>query len=621
MVLDRPDLSEVIDWMPHGRAFLVHRPKLFASDVLPRFFRQTKFLSFTRQLNLWGFKRITRGMDAGAYYHELFLRGRPYMAMRMRRQKIKGTGMKLTPNPEGEPNFYKGWPPVPGPKGRTGAMPGDVGGGGGGVDRTSSSSLARGAGSAMAAASNVGGVAPGGAGTGAAAPTIGGGGGTRSNVSLNADAAMMDALLRREHLGGMMYAAPNSAPSAPAAAVPAAIARPPWSGNDGPSSNFALQFGGKGAGNGGLLPSLLPGQQQQHHGYGGVGGNTNALVENAYGDLIRSTPKMMSPYDNASLYSYLSEQFHPSSNNGGGVSVVVGSGNNRGGRNNVPPPPGVTTTTGMMEMMAMMGGGYNPNNDPNNSASVFAMGMEGKKMHEEISAFVQGRGHPRNPAAANNSPGRASGGAHGLSAAAIDAMSSVGGVVGGGMAYPQQQQLSSDRLLMERLRDLDKLQQVKRERQENNLSLIRNCARLLASTEAAASGVHPGGGVVNGLPEKSSGDSFNVGGTGNNTFDQSSLDLNSSWMYALREANHIEELALAQRAKARSLAMAGALSRFGGSDGGGGSGVGGGGMSSASSLGPSPAQIAFEQRWKQLMSATSPPAADATSSVERRHPR
>jgi hypothetical protein len=189
------------------------------------------------------------------------------------------------------------------------------------------------------------------------------------------------------------------------------------------------------------------------------------------------------------------------------------------------------------------------------------------------------------------------------------------------MAYPQQQKLSSDRLLMERLRDLDKLQQAKRERQENNLSLIRNCARLLATTEAAASGVHPGGGAVNGLPEKSSGDSFNVGGTGNNTFDQSSLDLNSSWMYALREANHIEELALAQRAKARSLAMAGALSRFGGSDGGGGSGVGGGGMSSAASLGPYPAQIAFEQRWKQLMSATSPPAADATSSVERRHPR
>mmetsp|Transcript_34804 Transcript_34804/g.73437 ORF Transcript_34804/g.73437 Transcript_34804/m.73437 type:complete len:289 (-) Transcript_34804:195-1061(-) len=94
-VLDRSDLDDIIDWMPHGRSFIVKKPKLFTTNVLPRFFKQTKFLSFTRQLNLWGFKRITRGVDAGAYYHELFLRGRPYLAMRMRRQKIKGTGITI----------------------------------------------------------------------------------------------------------------------------------------------------------------------------------------------------------------------------------------------------------------------------------------------------------------------------------------------------------------------------------------------------------------------------------------------------------------------------------------------------------------------------------------------
>ena len=63
------------------------------AQVLPRFFKQTKYLSFTRQLNLWGFKRITRGIDAGAYYHELFLPGRTNLSMRMKRQKIKGTGI------------------------------------------------------------------------------------------------------------------------------------------------------------------------------------------------------------------------------------------------------------------------------------------------------------------------------------------------------------------------------------------------------------------------------------------------------------------------------------------------------------------------------------------------
>lgn len=99
--------------MSHGRAFIVKQPKIFAAQVLPRFFKQTKFLSFTRQLNLWGFKRITRGIDAGAYYHELFLPGRTNLSMRMKRQKIKGTGIRPIPNPEEEPNFYYNYPHVP----------------------------------------------------------------------------------------------------------------------------------------------------------------------------------------------------------------------------------------------------------------------------------------------------------------------------------------------------------------------------------------------------------------------------------------------------------------------------------------------------------------------------
>ena len=112
-VLNRSDLAEIIEWMPHGRAFLVKQPKTFASQVLPRYFKQSKYLSFTRQLNLWEFKRITRGNDMGAYYHELFLRGRHNLAMRMKRQKIKGTGMKLTPNPGSEPDFYNDYAMMP----------------------------------------------------------------------------------------------------------------------------------------------------------------------------------------------------------------------------------------------------------------------------------------------------------------------------------------------------------------------------------------------------------------------------------------------------------------------------------------------------------------------------
>jgi len=80
----------VASFQPHGRAFVIHNPKKFVNEIMPKYFRMSRFSSFQRQLNLYDFKRIADGLDKGAYYHEMFLDRRPALCTQMKRTKIKG---------------------------------------------------------------------------------------------------------------------------------------------------------------------------------------------------------------------------------------------------------------------------------------------------------------------------------------------------------------------------------------------------------------------------------------------------------------------------------------------------------------------------------------------------
>ncbi len=92
-------------YQPHGRAWKVHNKELLVEEVIPKYFGQSNFASFTRQLSGWGFKRLHKtSPDVGCYYHECFLRGHSRLTVLMRRMP-SGQG-RATPDAINEPDFY-----------------------------------------------------------------------------------------------------------------------------------------------------------------------------------------------------------------------------------------------------------------------------------------------------------------------------------------------------------------------------------------------------------------------------------------------------------------------------------------------------------------------------------
>jgi hypothetical protein len=64
--------SDIAKWIPGGGGFMIIDKKRFANEILPIYFKESQYTSFTRKLSRWQFKRVARGPYVGAYYHERF---------------------------------------------------------------------------------------------------------------------------------------------------------------------------------------------------------------------------------------------------------------------------------------------------------------------------------------------------------------------------------------------------------------------------------------------------------------------------------------------------------------------------------------------------------------------
>lgn len=52
-ILSNSECKEYISWLPHGRAFKIHKPEDLEEKVMPLYFRHTKLASFMRQVSEW----------------------------------------------------------------------------------------------------------------------------------------------------------------------------------------------------------------------------------------------------------------------------------------------------------------------------------------------------------------------------------------------------------------------------------------------------------------------------------------------------------------------------------------------------------------------------------------
>jgi hypothetical protein len=85
-------IDSVASWLPDGTSFKVFNTKLFVEMIMPRYFNQTKYKSFQRQLNIWGFERIQEGAERGGYSHHFLLRDNVSLCRHMKRTRVKGNG-------------------------------------------------------------------------------------------------------------------------------------------------------------------------------------------------------------------------------------------------------------------------------------------------------------------------------------------------------------------------------------------------------------------------------------------------------------------------------------------------------------------------------------------------
>ncbi|CAG8490322.1 6786_t:CDS:2 [Ambispora leptoticha] len=104
-LLDSDEYKEYLTWNDTGDVFVICNMDEFAANVLPKFFKHCKFTSFVRQLNIYGFYRVSdarkskhvRSKHACVFSHPQFRRNRQDLLTNIKRKVSKPNKKRARP--------------------------------------------------------------------------------------------------------------------------------------------------------------------------------------------------------------------------------------------------------------------------------------------------------------------------------------------------------------------------------------------------------------------------------------------------------------------------------------------------------------------------------------------
>lgn len=96
-ILNEPSWTHLVHWRPDGQSFVVINPEEFSKNILPRYFKHSKFSSFIRQLHLYGFRKSSNIHSmAVEFTNPNFIRGREDLLVNVKRRAPKPNAPSMT---------------------------------------------------------------------------------------------------------------------------------------------------------------------------------------------------------------------------------------------------------------------------------------------------------------------------------------------------------------------------------------------------------------------------------------------------------------------------------------------------------------------------------------------